>query len=78
MTKIRSDIMKIDGSLIKNINRDKNARLVIETIIVFAKKLNKKIVAEYVHSEEVYKIIKELGIEYSQGYYHGKPEAEIL
>lgn len=78
MTGIQSDFMKIDGSLIKNIDTDENARLVVETIIVFARKLNKKIVAEYVHSKEVYEMIKELGLDYSQGYYMGEPLPEIL
>ena len=78
MTDIQSDFMKIDGSLIKNIDTDKNARLVVETIIVFARKLNKKIVAEYVHSKEVYEIIQELGVDYAQGYYMGEPLPEIL
>ncbi|MDF1876492.1 EAL domain-containing protein [Sulfurimonas sp. SAG-AH-194-L11] len=78
MTTMRSDFMKIDGSLIKNIDTDKNARLVVETIIVFARKLGKKIVAEFVHNEAVYKVIEELGIDYAQGYYLGKPEAEVV
>jgi len=78
MTTMRSDIMKIDGSLIKNIDKDKNARLVVETIVVFARKLNKKIVAEFVHSKEVYDIVKELDIDYAQGYYLGKPQAEVV
>jgi diguanylate cyclase (GGDEF)-like protein len=78
MTTMRSDIMKIDGSLIKNIDKDPNARLVVETIIVFAKKLNKKTIAEYVHNGAVYNVVKELGIDYAQGYYLGKPEAEVL
>lgn len=78
MTGIDSDFMKIDGSLIKNIDIDENARLVVETIIVFARKLNKKIVAEYVHSKEVYEIVKELGIDYAQGYYIGEPLPVIL
>lgn len=78
MTGMHSDFMKIDGSLIKNIDKDKNARLVVETIIVFARKLNKKIIAEFVHSESVFAVVKELDIDYAQGYFFGKPEAEIL
>jgi len=78
MTTMRSDIMKIDGSLIKNIDKDKNARLVVETIVVFARKLNKKVVAEFVHSKEVYDVVKELDIDYVQGYYLGKPQAEAV
>jgi len=73
MTSIDSDYMKIDGSLIKNIDKDKNARLVVETIIVFAKKLNKKTIAEFVHTKEVEDVVKELGVDYVQGYHLGKP-----
>ena len=78
MTTMKSDYMKIDGSLIKNIDTDPNARLVVETIIVFAQKLKKKTVAEFVHSKEIFEIVKELGVDYAQGYYLGKPEAEVL
>ena len=78
MTTMDSDFMKIDGSLIKNIDRDLNARLVVETIIVFAQKLNKKTVAEFVHSKEIYEIVKSLGVDYAQGYYLGKPEPQTL
>jgi len=78
MTTIHSDYMKIDGSLIKNIDTDKNARLVVETIVVFAKKLGKKTIAEFVHSQEVYDVVKELDIDYVQGYHLGMPMAEIL
>ena len=75
---IKSDVIKIDGSLIKNIDKNKNARLIVETIVNFVKKLNKKTVAEFVHNKEVYSIVNELGIDYIQGYYMGEPKAELL
>ena len=78
IAKIHSDFIKLDGSLIKNIDKDKNARLIVETIVVFAKKLNQKTVAEYVHSKEVFDVVKEIGVDYVQGYYFAKPEAKIL
>ncbi|MEA1955921.1 MAG: EAL domain-containing protein [Campylobacterota bacterium] len=78
MTKIRSDYMKIDGSLIKNIDTDSDARMVIETIVIFAKKLRKKTVAEFVSSKEIYDIVKELDIDYIQGYYVGEPNNDII
>ncbi|WP_457749933.1 bifunctional diguanylate cyclase/phosphodiesterase [Sulfurimonas sp.] len=77
MTDIYCDYMKIDGSLIKNINNSKNDRLIVETIVIFAKKLGKKTIAEFVHSQEVYEIVKELGIDYAQGYHLGKPKADV-
>ena len=77
MTKNRSDIMKIDGSLVKNVDKDENARLVVETIVSFAKKLQKKTVAEFVHSKEVFDIVKEMGVDYVQGYYLGEPKPQV-
>jgi diguanylate cyclase (GGDEF)-like protein len=78
MTKNRSDFMKIDGSLIKNIDRDENARLVVETIVEFAKKLRKKTVAEFVHSAEIFELVKDMGVDYVQGYYLSEPLPEII
>ncbi|WP_419770276.1 MAG: EAL domain-containing protein [Candidatus Marinarcus sp.] len=69
------DILKIDGSLIKNIVQDTYSKSIVETIVLFAKKQNIKTIAEYVENEEIFNILKDLGVDYSQGYYFGKPEA---
>ncbi|KAA0259386.1 EAL domain-containing protein [Deferribacter autotrophicus] len=75
LLQLNVDYIKIDGSLIKNIHIDENSELVVRTIVSFAKKLNIKTVAEYVHNEEVHKKVIELGIDYSQGFFIGKPLA---
>lgn len=77
MTKMKSDYIKIDGSLIKNIDTNQNSLLIVETIIVFAKKLNMKTVAEFVHSKEVYDIVCGLGVDFIQGYHMCQPLADI-
>ena len=68
------DILKIDGSLIKNIITDHYSKNVVETIVNFAKKQNIKTIAEYVENEEIFNFLNELGVDYSQGYFFGKPE----
>ncbi len=75
LTKLNIDIIKIDGSLIKNITTDENAKIITETIVGFAKKLGIQTVAEFVHSKEVYDTISEIGVDYAQGYYLGQPNA---
>ncbi|MBM4055873.1 MAG: EAL domain-containing protein [Planctomycetes bacterium] len=75
--KLYVDYIKIDASLIKNIDKDINSEIIVETIVNFTKKLNIETVAEYVDSFEVYKKVKELGVDYSQGFFIGKPEPEI-
>jgi len=67
------DILKIDGSLIKNIEHDEYSRKIVETIHTFAAKIGTKTVAEFVSNEAVFKIINDIGIDYSQGYFIGKP-----
>ena len=67
------DYVKIDGSLIKNIN-DKYSRSVIKSIVLFAKENSLKTVAEFVGDEETYKSVNDLEIDLSQGFYFGKPE----
>ncbi len=74
---IDADFIKIDGTLIKNIDTDKNARIITEAIISFSKKLNKKTIAEFIHCEEIYTIVKDLGADYSQGFHLGMPSPII-
>ena len=75
---INADFIKIDGTLIKNINKDEKAAIITEAIISFSKKLGRKTITEYVHSEEVYKVVKTLGADYSQGYYFGEPSPNVI
>lgn len=74
LLQFQPDILKIDGSLIKNILTDEYSIHVVESIIVFAKKQKIKTVAEFVGNKEILEKIKELGIDYSQGYYLGEPK----
>ena len=67
------DILKIDGSLIKNIENDSYSLSIVKTIVLFAKEQKIEMVAEFVENENIYKILKDLGVEYSQGYYFGAP-----
>ena len=71
------DYLKIDGSFIKNILSDKKSLTIVEAIVLLCKKSNIKIIAEYVHNEDVQAKVKELGIEYSQGYCFGEPSEEL-
>lgn len=77
MTKMSPDYIKIDGSLIENLDIDKNSQIVVETIVDFSKKLGIKTIAEYVHSSTVLSAVKHIGIDYSQGYYIDKPKPQI-
>lgn len=66
------DFVKIDGSLIKNIDTLPKHALIVETISDFCTKLGIKTVAEFVSTEEIYQKTKDLGIKYMQGWHFGK------
>ncbi len=68
------DILKIDGSLIKDIETNSYSLSVVKSIVTFAKEQNLKTIAEFIENENIFKIIKNLGVDYSQGYYFGRPE----
>ena len=68
------DYIKIDASLVSNIDRDRQSQIMVETIVGLAQKLNVKTIAEFVASEEILNTVKKLKVDYVQGYYVGKPE----
>jgi len=72
--KLPVDFIKIDASLISNIDRDINSRIMVETIVDLAKKLNVETIAEFVSSQEILDVVTELKVDYAQGYHLGKPE----
>ncbi len=76
--KLQIDYIKIDGSLIRNLHTDPNATSIIQAIVYFAHTRNLTCIAEFVHNVEVYEIVKELGIERSQGFYLGEPRPDTL
>jgi len=74
LIEIKPDILKIDGSLIKNIDKDDFSLHMVETIVAFSKKENIETIAEFVENETIYNILCKVGVNYSQGYYFGKPQ----
>ena len=67
------DVLKIDACLIKNLDQDKYSKDVVETIQIFAWKQDIKTVAEFVETPNILKTVKDIGINYTQGYLLGKP-----
>lgn len=74
---MNADYIKIDGSLIKDILINKSSQEIVVTIIDFAKRQGFKTIAEFVSDEEIFKKVKDLGIDYVQGYYIDEPRFDI-
>jgi diguanylate cyclase (GGDEF)-like protein len=77
LIQLEVDIIKVDGSIIKHIVYDETSKLILETILHLTKRLGVKTVAEFVEDELIFHKVKELGIDYSQGYYFSKPLEQI-
>jgi EAL domain-containing protein (putative c-di-GMP-specific phosphodiesterase class I) len=71
------DFLKIDARYIKDIDINNKSYEITRAIVYFAKNAEIPCIAEFVHNENVQKIIEELGIEYSQGYLFSEPKESL-
>ncbi len=74
------DYLKIDGSFITELHKDKVSQVMVEAINHLAKGIGLKTVAEYVENQEILDALYLLDIDFAQGYYLGHPQkfAEIV
>ena len=73
LTRLPIDILKIDGSLIKNIESNSKHYLIVKTLISFCQAIDVNIVAEYIQNENTFNMLKALGVHCFQGYYFHEP-----
>jgi diguanylate cyclase (GGDEF)-like protein len=77
LSELPFEFFKIDGSIIKAISSDHHHSSMVKSVNILARMLGKKTVAEWIESSEAVNAVKELGIEYGQGYHFGMPGPEI-
>lgn len=65
---IHADVLKIDGSLIVDVNAHLADQAIVKSIVTLAKSLNMQVVAEWVEDLHTLQTLKELGVDYAQGY----------
>ncbi len=71
------DILKIDGTFITDLETESVDQLLVKSMIDIAHQLGKKTVAEFVETQGTMDLLKELGIDYIQGFLVGKPQATL-
>jgi len=69
-----TDYVKIDGEFVKNIVVNEKDRIFVKHIHQIAKEFGKQTIAEYVEDEETLEVLREIGVDYAQGYHYGRPE----
>jgi len=67
------DALKIDGSLVREMQTDRAASDMVELIIALAHKMNLKVIAQGIETPRQVERLLELGCEYGQGYYFSHP-----
>ena len=68
------DYLKIDkGYLNKILTKEKKSRLIYESIVELCKKFTVEIISEGLENEDQLNFVKEIGVQYGQGYYYSKP-----
>jgi diguanylate cyclase (GGDEF)-like protein/PAS domain S-box-containing protein len=71
---VHFDILKIDGEFVRDACITRTDRLVIQSVVAIARGLGKQTVAEHVGDEPTVGLLRELGVDYGQGFYLGEPQ----
>ena len=69
------DYIKIDGSFIRNLVKNQVDQKMVKLIAEIGREAGMRTIAEYVQSGPAFSLLAELGVDYAQGYYVGKPVA---
>ena len=67
------DYLKIDGSFIKELNNNKVSKVMVEAINHIAAGIGLKTVAEFVENQTILDTVKDLKVDYAQGFHLGRP-----
>ncbi len=80
LRKLPVDVLKIDGSFVRDVLRDPRAESMVQAIAQLARSMDLKTVAEYVESDEISLRVARLGVDYGQGFAIARPVpmAEVI
>ncbi|MBU0926736.1 MAG: EAL domain-containing protein [Spirochaetes bacterium] len=77
LLKLDPDFVKLDRSIVQGLVADERAREMTKSVVRFAKASGMRTVAEFIDSEELLSEIRELGVDYAQGWLFGKAERTL-
>jgi len=72
------DYLKIDGSLIKDIANSSKACKLVQAISDYARQIEARTIAEFVADAQILATVRDIGIDYAQGYHIGVPDPTLL
>ena len=73
LVKLNVDYIKIDGSLISDIETNHASQTIVEMLSNFSNKMGIKTIAEFVSKKEINSLVRTIGVDESQGYLFSPP-----
>ncbi len=77
LLKLTPEFVKLDRAIVHNLLSDDRAAEMVRSVVSFAKTSGMKTIAEFIDSEELLAAIRELGVDYAQGWLFGKAEERL-
>lgn len=74
IAELKPDYIKLDMSLVREINTIDFKKILVETIVQFSDKSNSLLIAEGIENKEEFDVLTDLGVQYGQGYFIEKPK----
>ncbi|MEM9978219.1 MAG: EAL domain-containing protein, partial [Cyanobacteria bacterium P01_D01_bin.2] len=68
------DYLKIDGNLVRNIDKEEYTRTIVDMVNQVAGMMGMKTIAEFVENDRILEKLRELNVNYGQGYASGRPQ----
>jgi len=69
------DYLKIDGAIIRGLGSDDVSRAMVAAMIKLASTLKIRVIAEHVETDTAFSLVRDMGVDFIQGYAVGRPEA---
>lgn len=73
LVELNPHFVKLDRGLIENINNSSRKQAMVEAMVMVARKIGAKTIAEGIETQDEYRTIIGLGVDYGQGYLLGRP-----
>ena len=67
------DYLKIDGEFVRNLATNETDRLLVTAVVEIARGMGKETIAEFVGDGRTVEVLRELGVDWGQGYHLGEP-----
>lgn len=72
------DYIKIDGSFVRQIHQNEDDRVFVKALTDVARGMNILTIAEMVEDEQIENHLRDIGVDYGQGYHFGRPQPYLL